>query len=70
MGAGAPAAVGHPARLSSFPNLEALDLRRTSLSPFQIPQLRGLGPKTQSLQLRYLERMGRPGEYFSALRVR
>jgi len=60
--------VGQPAKLSSFPNIEELDLRRTSLSPFQIPQLRALGPKTRLLQLTYLERVGRPYEYFEALR--
>lgn len=62
--------MGQPAKLSSFPNIEELDLRRTSLSPFQIPQLRALGPKTRLLQLTYLERVGRPYEYFEALRVR
>lgn len=61
------AAVGQPAKLTSFPNIETLDLRRTNLSPFQIPQLHILSPKVSKLQIMYLERLGRPREYFDQL---
>lgn len=61
------AAVGQPAKLTSFPNIATLDLRRTGLSPFQIPQLRALNSKVSLLQIAYLERVGRPGEYFAQL---
>lgn len=70
--AGALSAVGvAPAgQLGSFPHLHQLDLRRTSISPFQIAQLHRLCPGIRLLQLTYLERVGRPHEYFEQLEVR
>ena len=69
--AGAPSAVAGagPAQLDAFPNIQVLDLRRTSISPFQLPALQRLAGRLRALQLTYLERVGRPHEYFAQLEV-
>jgi hypothetical protein len=56
-----------PAQLDAFPNIQVLDLRRTSISPFQLPALQRLAGRLRALQLTYLERVGRPHEYFAQL---
>ena len=59
-----------PAQLEAFPNIAALDLRRTSISPFQLRQLAAaLAPGVRLLRLTYLERIGRPHQYFDQLDV-
>jgi hypothetical protein len=58
-----------PAQLDAFPNIQVLDLRRTSISPFQLPALQRLAGRLRALQLTYLERVGRPHEYFAQLEV-
>jgi hypothetical protein len=69
--AGALSAVAgaSPAQLDAFPSIQVLDLRRTSISPFQLPALQRLAGRLRSLQLTYLERVGRPHEYFAQLEV-
>ena len=65
-----PLSLEHNADAHRVENFRRFKLTHRHITVLQLKQLAGLGNGIRMLQLTYLERMGRPHEYFDQLEVR